>query len=254
MDRSIVVALEIAEGPILRFALGFAFLALARNILLSLSDAAAAYFAASDRSPWWHKVRLRLTWLVFPTVVFHQGGYLPTAGQFLYHTFFSCVSLIFRVCAILVPTFMVAHVFLWEQALGISWPAFPGKLADTLSYVTIVTGLVLFLGRIYSPTLRKLEPAWAFLKPLILLVPFVTGVLAMHPTWCPLDYHVIMLAHVLSAAFVIAILPFARLFRLQVSLASVLPTAAWTYTPDGAEPWLSAPPATREAALERCAR
>ena len=60
-----------------------------------------------------------------------------------------------------------------------------------------------------------------------MLLPFVTGVLAMHPKWCPLDYHVVMLLHVLSACLVIAILPFARLFSLHVRLSQVLPEAAW---------------------------
>jgi len=33
-----------------------------------------------------------------------------------------------------------------------------------------------------------MEPGWTFFKPLILLMPFVTGFLAMHPTWNPIDY------------------------------------------------------------------
>jgi hypothetical protein len=227
MDRSIVVALKIAEGPVLRFALGLALLVLARHALLALSDLAAVYLAERDHAAMRAKLRLRLTWIVFPTLIFHRAGCFKTGGQFLYHTFFSCVSLVFRLCAILVPTFMVAHVYLWERAFGISWPAFPGRLAESLSYVTIVTGFALFLGRVYSPTLRRLEPAWAFFKPLIMLVPFITGVLAMHPQWNPVEYHVMMLAHVLSAAFVIALLPFARLFSLHVRLPQVLPAAAW---------------------------
>jgi hypothetical protein len=170
---------------------------------------------------------------MFPTLILHRAGYVRTGGRFLYHTFFSCVSLVFRACVILVPTFMVAHVYLWERALGIAWPAFPGKLADTLSYVTIVTGVLLFLGRVYSPVVRRLDPPWAFFKPLILLVPFVTGVLAMHPRWSPLDYHAIMLVHVLSASFVIAMLPFFRFFRLHVRLADVMPETAWPYVGPG---------------------
>jgi hypothetical protein len=255
MDESIMVALRIAEGPVLRFALGLAALVLARNALLACSDFAAAYFGTADRARVWHKLRLRLLWLAFPTLVFHRAGYLPTAGQFLYHTFFSCVSLVFRLCVILVPTFMIAHVYLWERVLGVSWPAFPGTLADSLSYVTIVTGLLLFLGRVYSPTLRALEPGWAFFKPLVLLVPFITGVLAMHPTWSPLDYHMMRLGHVLSASFIIAILPFARLFRLHVELTTILPEAAWESTAEtltASGPWqpgrAGAPAATGEPA------
>jgi hypothetical protein len=227
MDESILVALRIAEGPVFRFAIALAILGLARNFLLAGSDVLAAYVAERDRDALRHKLGLRLLWVAFPTLIFQRAGYLPTPGQFLYHVFFSCVSLVFRLCAVVVPVFMVAHVYLWKRALGITWPTFPGTLAETLSYVTIVTGFLLFLGRMYSSTLRKLEPAWAFFKPLILLVPFALGVLGMHPKWSPLDYHVVMLGHVLSASVVIAILPFAHLFSLHVSLSEVLPEAAW---------------------------
>ena len=223
MSASILVALRIAEGPVFRFALALAVLVLARNALLSLSDIAAAYFAEHDRGVLRQKLGLRAVWLAFPTLILHRAGYLPGGGQFLYHTLFSCVSLVFRLCAVLVPIFMVAHVHLWQRALGISWPTFPGTLADSLSYITIVTGLLLFLGRVYSSVLHRLEPAWAFFKPLILLLPIVTGVLAMHPKWYPLDYHVVLLLHVLSASLVIALLPFARLFRLHVRLPDLLP-------------------------------
>jgi hypothetical protein len=232
MDRSIVVALDIAQGPVFRFALALAVFGLLRNLLLTLSDALAAYLAERDRTVLRHKIGLRVAWIVFPTLILHRAGWLPTAGKFLYHTFFSCVSLVFRLGVILVPVFMVAHVHLWERALGISWPAFPGTLADTLSYLTLATGLLLFLGRVYSAPLRRTEPAWAFFKPLLLMTPFLTGVLAMHPAWSPLDYHVMLLAHVLSAALVIALLPFARLFSLQMKLTRVLPEAEWN--PQGA--------------------
>ncbi|MCA1998098.1 MAG: hypothetical protein LDL56_12830, partial [Armatimonadetes bacterium] len=234
---SIVTALNLAQGPVFRFALALAVLGLLRRVVLVGSDLAAALVAERDRAVLWHKLRLRLLWVVFPTLILHRGGTLPSAGQLLYHSFFSCVSLVFRLGMILVPIFMVAHVHLWERALGISWPTFPGTLADTLSYLTIATGFLLFLGRVYSAPLRRLDPPWAFFKPLIMLVPFVTGVLAMHPRWCPVDYHVMLLAHVLSACVVIALLPFARLFSLHVRLTRILPEAAW-------QPEPSVPPPT----------
>ena len=72
----------------------------------------------------------------------------------------------------------------------------------TVAIVTIVGGFALLLGRIYSPLLRRMEPAWTFVKPLILIIPFLTGFLSMRPAWSPIDYHVVMLLHVLSASLV----------------------------------------------------
>lgn len=239
MNTSVLFALDIAEGPLFRFALALALLGLARVLLLGASDAIAGYIKAGERADhrlFRRKVRLRLLWWAFPTVLLRRAGYIRTPGQFVYHAALSCISLVYRGGVILVPTFMVAHVYLWERALGLTWPWFGARLSDALSALTIVTGLVLFLGRIYSPVLRAIEPPWAFLKPLIVLTPFVTGMLAMHPTYCPFDYHVMLLLHVLSAALVLALLPVARLLSsLHVPLTRILPEAAWSALPE-AEP------------------
>ena len=130
------------------------------------------------------------------------------------------------------------------MGLGVRWPAFPGSLADTLSIITIITGLVLFLGRVYSAPLRRLEPAWAFFKPLIVLLPFATGVIAMHPAWCPIDYYVMLVAHTATAVVAMALLPYARLLTLQVPLTTICPEAAWL--PDDSNPAPTGPAAALE--------
>ena len=97
-----------------------------------------------------------------------------------------------------------------------------------LAAITIVAGLLVFVGRICSPVLRRMEPAWTFFKPLILLALFVTGFLAMHPTWSPVDYHVIRLVHIVSACAAFVLVPFARLLTyLHTPLTQVFPETAW---------------------------
>lgn len=93
----------------------------------------------------------------------------------------------------------------------------------------MTAGAIVFLGRIYSPALRRIEPTWAFLRPLVLLAPFVTGYLAAHPAWSPLDYQVVLLAHTLVAAVVFVLVPFAGLLKgLHTPLTAVVPAAAWS--------------------------
>jgi hypothetical protein len=137
---------------------------------------------------------------------------------------------------VLIPAFMVAHVYLWERGLGIGWPALPPGTADTISFVTIAAGLLVFLGRLYSSVLRKVEPAWSFLSPLILIAPFVTGVFAMHPTWSPFAYQTVLLLHVITACLVFVLLPFARLLSfMHTPVTRWIPQAAWHYTPPAEE-------------------
>ncbi len=228
MSETIQLMLDFAEGPVFRFAFALMVLGALRAVLVGLSDTVAAYVTHEDRRVFWHKFRLRVLWLTFPSFLLRRARPRCRGAMFAYHVGLCFTSLVFRFSAILVPAFMVEHVHLWERGLGVAWGTLPPGIADGLSLVTILAGLVLFLGRLYSPALREIEPPWSFLKPLLLILPFVTGMLAMHPTWSPVDYHVVRLLHALSAAVVFVMIPFARMLTcMHTPLTRVLPEAEW---------------------------
>jgi len=228
MHVDLMVLLQLAEGPLFRFSFALLVLGAVRAMLLAASDVVGGWVTITDRGAFWRRLRLHVLWLVFPSLLLRRIGPPRSFRSHLYHDLLCVTSLLFRFTAILVPAFMVAHVYLWEQGLGLSWPTLPARIADVLALATIVSGLALFLGRLYSPVLRKLEPPWAFLKPLILIVPFLTGTLAMHPTWSPVDYYVVRLLHVVSGAVVFAMVPFARMLTfMHWPLARVVPEANW---------------------------
>lgn len=224
-------ALQFIEGPLFRFSFALMVLGFLRLLLIGGTEAAAAFLMAKDRREVWAKVGQRILWFLFPHLLLSPVA--PKArGWGVYHALLSVFSLIFRLGAVIVPAFMVAHVYLWERGLGVSWPALAPGAADTISLVTIATGLVVFLGRLYSPLLRKVEPVWSFLAPLILVTPFLTGVLAMHPTWSPLSYQTVLLLHVLTACTVFVLLPFAHLLSfMHTPITRWVPQAAWRYSP-----------------------
>lgn len=235
MNETTLFLLDLAEGPIFRFAFALMILGLLRQMILSLSDAAAAYLTMEDRQAFRQKLRMRIGWFFFPSVVLRRHRPGGSTGMYVYHLCICCLSLVFRFTAILLPAFMAAHVYLWEQGFGIAWPALPAMIADVLSGVVIVSGALLFLARLYSPMLRKMEPAWSFLKPLILLVPFVSGALAMHPELSPISYHAMRLVHVLSAAVVFVMVPFTRMLScVHTPLTRALPEASWQAEPQAA--------------------
>lgn len=235
-DESVLAALRLAQGPLFRFALALTLLGLLRLALLSLSDAIAAYVSMPP-GEFWRRVRLRALWGLLPALVLRRVGRLRAGGGLAYHVVLDAASLLLRTGAVLIPTFMVAHVYLWERALGASWPSFGGALADALTWTTLAAGVLVFLGRIYSSTLRAVEPAWSFLKPLFLLPPFVTGLLAAHPTWSPVDYHVMLLVHTLSAALAMILVPLAKLLSaMHTPITRVAPQASWRAAPAAALP------------------
>lgn len=238
MNDTVLMALDVVQGPVFRFAIALMLLGIVRAAFLTASDAVGAYLVSPDAAAFKRKLRLHVLWALFPSLVMRELRPNENQRMFLYHMCLCCLSLIMRLGAVLLPVFMLAHVYLWKRGLGLGyWPALPGVVADTLAIITMVAAFALFLGRLYSPLLRKLEPTWSFFKPLILLVPFLTGYLAMHPLASPLDYHVVRLLHVASACVVFVMIPFGRMLScMHTPLAQIAPEAAWSPPPQATAP------------------
>lgn len=249
-DDGVLFALRFAEGPLFRFSLALALLGLLRILLLEISDVVGAYVTITNPQAFWRRVMTRILWTLLPSRVLLREGMLGGGAAAAWHLALDVISLIFRVGVVLVPTFMVAHVYLWERALGVSWPSFGYATADLLSWMTVGAAVVLLLGRVYSPVLRGIEPGWTFLRPLLLLAAFLTGLFSAHPTWTAVDYHVMLLLHVLSASLCLALLPFARLLsNMFTPLSEVLPHLAWRPAEDDRSE--AAPPGVGHTAGER---
>lgn len=238
MNSDLTPILEFAQGPLFRFSFALMVFGFLRLGLIGFAEMAAAWLVATDRSTVRRKILQRIAWFFLPHILLRRVRDDGPAWS-AYHVALSVCSLVFRVGAVIVPCFMVAHVYLWERALGISWPSLPPGTGDAISLVTIGAGLVVFLGRLYSPLLRKTEPVASFLTPLILILPFVTGVLAMHPMWSPIRYQVMMLLHVLSACVVFVLLPFGGLLSfMHCPITRWVPQAAWRQASPEREPVL----------------
>jgi hypothetical protein len=235
MNSDLTSALEFVQGPVFRFAFALMVFGFLRLAIMNSAEAVSAYLMAIDRRGVRLKVWQRIVWFLFPHVIL-KHFYVTSAAWSAYHVGLSICSLVFRLGAIIVPAFMAAHIYLWERGAGISWPSLPPETGDAIAFLTIGAGLIVFLGRLYSPLLRKTEPTWSFLTPLILILPFVTGVLAMHPTWSPISYQVMLLLHVLSACTVFVLLPFAGLLSfMHCSITRWVPKAAWRALPPQGE-------------------
>lgn len=228
MNGSLQLVLSLANGPIFRFALALMILGSLRAIAFGASDTIAAYLTIEDRRTFWLKLRMRLLWELFPNGVLVRMRPGARHPRMIYHTILFSISHVFRVTAVLAPIFMAEHIMLWQKGWGVSWPALSMSVVDALAVIVITTGAAMFLGRLYSRTIRQIDPPWSFVKPLLLTIPFVTGLLARHPAWNPIDYHVVMLIHALSASVILVMIPFGRLLAcMHTRLTTVLPEMAW---------------------------
>lgn len=219
MNEAIDSMITFARGPLFRFTFALMVLGLARLVLLTVFRMAYTYLRAGDVRLLWPVIRQRTFWWLFPFARFGRT-----------RTVYSVISFVFHVGLIIVPVFLFAHVHLWERGIGISWPALPPIAADVLTVVTIVAAVALFAGRVSSPLSRTLSRAQDYTWPLLLTVPFVSGFFASHPTWCPVDYQVMLLIHILSADVIFVLIPFSKIAHcVLVPFSQLVSDLGWRF-------------------------
>lgn len=216
--------LEWARGPAFRFSIVLMILGLLRLIVMNLVDVANVVTRARNRSiPWKTVIRDTCKWLLpYKTVKSHS--------------LITVVSVLFHVAVIVTPLFLAAHIMLWQRGVGVGWPAIPQVAADYLTLVAIATAAVLFVKRVSAKVTRALSRPQDYLLPLLIMIPFVTGYLAMHPSLNPFDYSATMFVHVMSGNVILVLIPFSKL-----SHAALFPTTqlvsemAWHLAPNSGD-------------------
>jgi len=192
--------LDFARGPLFIATFLLMALGLGRLIFLEIYQMVRNWLGMRDRSvPWMENVKLTLQWLV------------PTPRVLRLKPFLAVISFLFHVGLIVVPIFLAEHILLWKSGLGISWPSLSAGLADFFTLMTIVTCLLLLGHRIFVKPARDVSGFGDYAILVILLIPFVTGYLVMHPRFLFTDMETMLLAHILSGELVFVLVPFTKL-------------------------------------------
>jgi nitrate reductase gamma subunit len=199
-------------------------LGLLRLAILNASNIAQALSRARDKNiPWKMVLTNTAKWLLPYKLI--RPHFILTLTSFLFH-----------IAVIITPVFLGAHIRLWQRGTGISWAAIPQAAADYLTLLAVLTAAVLFINRVSARATRVISRTQDYLLPLLIMVPFVTGYLAMHPGSNPFDYDATMFVHVMSGNVILVLLPFSKL-----SHAVLLPTTqlvselAWHLAPNSGE-------------------
>jgi len=191
--------LEWARGPVFRLSIALMILGVLRLVLLNSVNIVNMLSRTRDRNiPWGTVLRDTTTWL-FP--------YKRLQPQLV----FAIASFLFHVSVIVTPIFLAAHIRLWQRGIGISWPAIPQVAADYLALLAIVAAGVLFFKRVSARATRALSRPQDYLLPLLMLIPFASGYLAMHPAINPFEYNATMFVHVMSGNLILVLVPFSKL-------------------------------------------
>ncbi len=118
------------------------------------------------------------------------------------------VSGIFHALLFLIPLLLPAHNILFYQGTRLSLPTLPEPLLDKLTLLLLAFGAFFLLRRILVPRVRVLSTVRDYLVLLMVAAPFVTAYMAYHH-W--LDYHVMVLVHMIVGELLIAAIPFTKL-------------------------------------------
>jgi len=210
--------LEFAKGPLFALTFLFMLLGLARHVLMQIHLLATK--GRTLRRVRWRTLLLdTLSWaLPFDHMV--RGTLLLTFASILFH-----------VGVLVVPLFLGAHTALWETHLGIRIPSIGEGLADALTLTALLCMLLLFSYRLLVPRSRELSKPGDYMLILMVLLPFLTGFLAAHPSWNPLAWNTMMLIHVLSAEALFVTIPFSKLSHMVLFPFDRLSQVHWQLKP-----------------------
>ena len=199
--------LEWARGPVFRACFVIMLLGLARAVVLNTVGIASLIYQSrkNGREVAWGPVsKATLQWM------------LPLKKGFESRAVFSVTSMLFHLCMIITPIFLGAHILLWERGLGISWPALGNLAADYLTLLAILTGAALLAQRVGASASRAISRPQDYFLPALIIVPFVTGYLGMHPHLNPFGYNGTMFVHVMSANLIFLLIPFTKMSHVAL--------------------------------------
>jgi nitrate reductase gamma subunit len=214
--------LEFAEGPLFAAAFLVMLLGLARHVFLQM-HLLATKGRTLHRVYWRRIVADSLSW-AFPVRHLMRGTIVLTFSSILFHG-----------GAILVPLFLADHVVLWEDFFRVPLPSLDPGIADYLTVLTIASLVVLLAYRLLIPRSHALSKPGDYVILIMVLLPFLSGCLAAHPSVNPLPWQFMMLIHVLSAEALFVIVPFTKLAHIVLFPFDRLSQVHWQLRPGAGE-------------------
>lgn len=211
--------IEFAQGPLFAFTFLIMLVGLGRLVLIQVYSLLTGKGRRLQNAPWRKILTDAATWVV-PVRHLIPGTKL-----------FSAVSYLFHIGVLVVPLFLADHIALWGRYTGIDLPSIGYGLADFLTLFTIGSVLVLFAFRLLSRRLRSMSRPADYGLLIVVLVPFLSGYLSMHPSYNPFPWDAMMLIHLLSAELLFVLIPFTKLAHIVLFFFDRISGLHWQLQP-----------------------
>jgi nitrate reductase gamma subunit len=210
-----------ARGPAFWFALTFFVLGLIRHVGLTIWEINRAVMRAGDKViPYKVLAIATFKWLLPIEKVSKRWAY-------------SVTTLAFHVSILIAPLFLAGHIALIARGIGISWPAIPNALANLLTVIAIVTAIALVVERLAASDSRALSHPYDYAMPILVSLPFITGLLLARPALRPFSFETAFFLHVMSANLLLVLIPLTKLNHcVLMPTGQIVSEVSWHFTPD----------------------
>lgn len=213
--------LAFGRGPLFRLTFAIMVFGLARILFLDAWGAYKAYRKTGDKKMPWKLIANRTFEWIFPVKRVLRNRHI-----------YSIFSILFHVGLIIVPIFLFAHINLWKSSVGISWAALPYWWAFGLTVSTMFFAMCLLIGRMAIKSIHSLSRAEDYFWLVLLLLPFVTGLVCANLNISAASYQFFMLVHVLSADLIFVLIPFTKIAHCVLApFSQIIDALAWKFPP-----------------------
>jgi len=215
--------IEFAKGPLFALTLLIMLMGLIRLVVIQIYSINAGKGRMWKNAPWKKILGEAASWIV------------PVRHLIPGTKVFSIVSFLCHIGIIMVPLFLADHIILWEGFLKVNLPQIGHGLADYLTLFTIACLVVLMGFRIFSARLRSMSKKTDYILLVLMIVPFTSGYLAMHPHINPFPWNATMLTHLLSAELLFILIPFTKLAHVVLFFFDRISAIHWQLRPGGGD-------------------
>ena len=211
--------INFAKGPLFALTFMIMLIGLIRLLVVQIYTIVAGKGRRLVNAPWKKIFSEALSWVV------------PVQHLIPGTKIFSVVSFLCHIGLIIVPIFVANHIVMWEEFLRVDLPELGIALADYLTLFTIGCLLILFGFRVFSLRLRSMSKKSDYFLLILLLVPFITGYMMLHPEFSPFSWNLMMLTHLISAELLFVLIPFTKLAHIILFFFDRISAIHWQLRP-----------------------
>jgi nitrate reductase gamma subunit len=135
----------------------------------------------------------------------------PDRGTLQRSTFNVVAGYVFHIGIFITLFFFAPHILVFEETLGLSWPALPTQIIDATTVVTIIALLAVLVHRVGHRVMRFLSRFQDYLVWLVTFLPMVTGYFAFHRIGLA-PQHLVAI-HIASVELLMVVFPFTKLMH-----------------------------------------